>query len=65
MGALPTLFACVAPECPRDAFIGPDGWMGMGGFPAVVKEPGLAGDTELARKLWESSEEWAKIEFEI
>jgi hypothetical protein len=37
----------------------------MGGFPAVVKEPGLAGDTELARKLWESSEEWAKIEFEI
>lgn len=65
MGALPTLFACVAPECPREAFIGPEGLTGMGGFPAVVSEPKLAADKEMAKTLWDKSEEWTGIKFDV
>lgn len=65
MGCLPTLVACAAPECPREAFIGPDGFTGMGGYPKVVAEPKLAADGEMAKRLWELSEEWTKLKFEL
>ncbi|KAI9018846.1 short-chain dehydrogenase/reductase SDR [Hyaloraphidium curvatum] len=65
MGALPTLFAATEPSCPREAFIGPDGWAKMGGYPVLNPEPKLAADADMARQLWDKSEEWTGIKFDL
>lgn len=61
-GALPTLYAAVAPEIVSGGYYGPDGMGRMRGFPAP-DQPSEAGmDVAAANRLWELSEELVGIE---
>ncbi len=62
MGALPTLYAATQP-LPGDAYIGPSGPGEMRGHPAPANRSGAARDTEMARKLWERSEQLTNTHF--
>lgn len=63
-GALPTLYAAVA-DVPGDAFVGPDGFQEMRGNPTLVGRIGRARDEEVARRLWERSEELTGVTFPL
>jgi len=63
-GALPTLYAAVA-DVPPNSFAGPDGLMEMRGKPKLVGRSKAAKDTEVARRLWEASEELTGVRFEL
>ncbi|NCW75484.1 MAG: SDR family NAD(P)-dependent oxidoreductase [Actinobacteria bacterium] len=56
-GALPTLCAATFPNLYGASFIGPDGLLEMRGFPKSVRARSIAYDQELARNLWQVSEE--------
>lgn len=55
-GALPQLYAAVAPQARGGDYIGPDGWGGARGYPAVVKSSARSYDLDAARRLWEVSQ---------
>ncbi|WP_375432163.1 oxidoreductase [uncultured Friedmanniella sp.] len=55
-GALPTLYAAVT-DLPGGSYVGPDGFAGMRGFPALVGRSAAATDADLARQLWTASEQ--------
>jgi NAD(P)-dependent dehydrogenase (short-subunit alcohol dehydrogenase family) len=55
-GALPTLYAAVM-DIPGNSYAGPGGLLGSRGAPKLVGRSTRARDTELARRLWEVSEE--------
>ena len=57
MGALPTLYAATAPGLEGGEFIGPDGLLEQRGHPHVVSPSAAARDEDVARRLWEVSEE--------
>jgi NAD(P)-dependent dehydrogenase (short-subunit alcohol dehydrogenase family) len=57
MGALPTLYAATAPGIEGGTFVGPDGFLEQRGHPEPVVPSGAARDEEVARRLWEVSEE--------
>ena len=62
-GALPTLFAATSPDARPGVYYGPDG-IGEGrGFPAEARMPPQALDVRAAARLWEVSEELARISF--
>ncbi|GAB3209612.1 oxidoreductase [Marinactinospora endophytica] len=61
-GALPTLYAAVA-EMPGDGYVGPGGFREGRGAPKPVGRSARARDTEVARRLWEVSEELTKVTF--
>jgi NAD(P)-dependent dehydrogenase (short-subunit alcohol dehydrogenase family) len=63
-GALPTLYAAVA-DIPANSFAGPDGLLEMRGKPKLVGRSKAAKDTEVARRLWEASEELTGVRFEL
>jgi NAD(P)-dependent dehydrogenase (short-subunit alcohol dehydrogenase family) len=63
-GALPTLYAAVA-DVPGDSFAGPNGLMEMRGAPKLVGRSKAAKDTEVARRLWEVSEELTGVHFPL
>ncbi|TCJ94176.1 oxidoreductase [Nocardia alba] len=54
-GALPTLFAATAAVAPG-AFYGPDGFLGLRGYPARAGSARSARDRRVAAELWELSE---------
>jgi NAD(P)-dependent dehydrogenase (short-subunit alcohol dehydrogenase family) len=56
MGALPTLFAATQ-EIPGDSFVGPDGFAEQRGHPRLVGRTKAAQDADVARRLWELSEQ--------
>ena len=56
MGALPELYAAVAPEAESGRFYGPDGFLELRGHPTEVQPVAAAGNEETARRLWEVSE---------
>jgi NAD(P)-dependent dehydrogenase (short-subunit alcohol dehydrogenase family) len=56
MGALPTLYAATA-DIPGGTYIGPDGFRHMRGHPAVHIPAWQALDVEMARLLWDLSEQ--------
>ena len=62
-GALPTLFAATAPEAKGGMYYGPGKLSETRGFPSVAKIPAIAGDKEVAQKLWEVSLQLAKVAF--
>jgi NAD(P)-dependent dehydrogenase (short-subunit alcohol dehydrogenase family) len=62
-GALPTLFAAVAPEAEGGDFIGP-ARLGMWGAPVKVTSNARSRDEALARRLWEVSEQLTGVSFE-
>ena len=63
-GALTTLYAATA-DLPGNAYIGPDGFLEMRGWPTEVGRSDAARDAELARALWERSEELTGVRFPL
>ena len=55
-GALPTIYAALA-DIPGDSFAGPGGFMEQRGPARLVGRSGAARDRDVARGLWEASEE--------
>lgn len=55
-GARPTVHAAVA-DLPGDTYVGPGGFQGVRGAPAPVGRSKEARDADVARRLWELSEE--------
>jgi NAD(P)-dependent dehydrogenase (short-subunit alcohol dehydrogenase family) len=63
-GALPTLYAAVA-DVPGDSFAGPGGFMEQRGTPKLVGRTGAAKDADVARRLWDVSEELTGVRFPL
>ncbi|WP_328604443.1 oxidoreductase [Amycolatopsis sp. NBC_00345] len=61
-GALPTLYAAVA-DIPGNSYAGPKGFMEARGTPELVGRSKRAQDAEVARRLWEVSEELTGVGF--
>ena len=55
-GALPTLYAATA-DIAAGSYVAPDGFQHLRGYPAVAKPPENARDSNLARQLWDLSED--------
>jgi NAD(P)-dependent dehydrogenase (short-subunit alcohol dehydrogenase family) len=64
MGALPTLFAATAPEVHGGDYIGPDGPFEMQGHPVKVQSNARSHDLEVARRLWEVSEQLTSVRYD-
>lgn len=62
-GALPTLFAAVAPEAVPGGYYGPDGIAELKGYPVAVRLAKQALDLPLAQRLWSESERLTNIQF--
>ena len=62
MGALPTLYAVVE-DLPGGTYVGPDGRGEQRGHPTVVGRSSAAQDADVARRLWERSEELTGVHF--
>lgn len=62
-GALPTLYAAVAPEAVAGGYYGPDGIAELKGYPTAVTVPKTAREVEVAKRLWEESERLTGITF--
>lgn len=63
MGALPTLYAAIAPDVKGGGYYGPAGWQEMRGYPKRVESNELSHDEEISKKLWEVSEELTGIKW--
>jgi NAD(P)-dependent dehydrogenase (short-subunit alcohol dehydrogenase family) len=63
-GALPTLYAAVA-AVPGNSFAGPGGFMEQRGAPKLVGRSKAAQDADVARRLWEVSEELTTVHFPL
>ena len=63
-GALPTLYAAVA-DIPGNSFAGPGGFMEQRGAPKLVGRSAAAQDPDVARHLWETSEQLTGVRFPL
>jgi NAD(P)-dependent dehydrogenase (short-subunit alcohol dehydrogenase family) len=63
-GALPTLYAAVA-EVPGNSFAGPGGFMEQRGAPKLVSRSKAAQDADVARRLWDVSEQLTGVSFPL
>jgi hypothetical protein len=61
-GALPTLYAALA-DVPPNGFAGPGGFMEQRGAPKLVGRTKAARDEQVARRLWDVSEELTGVRF--
>jgi NAD(P)-dependent dehydrogenase (short-subunit alcohol dehydrogenase family) len=61
-GALPTLYAATA-DIPGNSYAGPSGFMETRGPAKLVGRSGAAQDMDVARRLWEVSEELTGVKF--
>lgn len=62
-GALPTLYAATSPDAKGGVYYGPNKMGETRGFPAIAKIPTQAKDLKVAVKLWEISQELAKVAY--
>ena len=62
-GAWPTVYAATSPAVHGGEYVGPSGFMSMRGTPEIQTASDRANDPDLARRLWERSEEWTDVEF--
>jgi NAD(P)-dependent dehydrogenase (short-subunit alcohol dehydrogenase family) len=65
MGALPTLYAATEPGLAGGTYVGPDGLGEQRGHPKPVSPNRAARDEQVARRLWEASEEMTGVRFEL
>ena len=65
MGALPSLYAATSPHMVSGMLIGPDGLFELWGHPQAVVPGKRAQDTEVARRLWQVSEELTGVTFPV
>jgi NAD(P)-dependent dehydrogenase (short-subunit alcohol dehydrogenase family) len=63
-GALPTLYAAVA-DVPGNSFAGPGGFMEQRGPAKLVARSKAAQDDDVARRLWDVSEELTGVRFPL
>jgi NAD(P)-dependent dehydrogenase (short-subunit alcohol dehydrogenase family) len=63
-GALPTLYAVVA-DIPGNSFAGPGGLLEQRGAPKLVGRSAAAQDMNIARRLWDVSEELTGVRFPL
>lgn len=63
MGALPILYAAVGKDVKGGDYYGPSGWREMKGYPKKVKSNKLSHNAEIAKKLWDISEELTGVKF--
>ena len=63
IGALPTLQAALDPDARRNDYFGPDGFMEMRGYPRKVDTSEAAKDADLAKRLWNVSEDLTGISY--
>ncbi len=63
-GALPTIYAAVE-DIPGDSYAGPKDLMEMRGAPKLVGRSAAAKDADVARRLWEVSEELTGVRFPL
>ncbi len=64
-GALSMIYAATAPEAEGGAYYGPNGRLGIKGYPKKVKSNEKSHNLELAKRLWEVSEDLTCIKFSI
>jgi len=62
-GALPTLYAATARDARPGAYYGPDKLGETRGYPALSKIPAPANDRAVSERLWQVSEQLAKVSF--
>ena len=60
-GALPTLFAATAPDAHPGGYYGPDRMNEIRGNPSVARPPKKSLDAGVAARLWEVSEQLARV----
>jgi NAD(P)-dependent dehydrogenase (short-subunit alcohol dehydrogenase family) len=65
MGALPTLYAATEPGLAGGTYVGPDGIGEQRGHPKPVSPNRAARDEDVARRLWDVSEEMTGVRFEL
>lgn len=65
MGALPSLYAATAPDVQANDYYGPGGWQEMRGYPKQVSSSQQAKDPQLAKRLWEVSEDLIGFKYEL
>ncbi|GAB4193439.1 MAG: oxidoreductase [Roseiflexaceae bacterium] len=65
MGALPTLYAAVAPGVNGCDYIGPTGLIGMRGYPGKVRSSPRSYDQESASRLWQLSEQLTRVTYQF
>jgi NAD(P)-dependent dehydrogenase (short-subunit alcohol dehydrogenase family) len=65
MGALPTLYAATEPGLAGGTYVGPDGIAEQRGHPKPVSPNRAARDEDVARRLWEVSEEMTGVRFDL
>jgi NAD(P)-dependent dehydrogenase (short-subunit alcohol dehydrogenase family) len=65
MGALPQIYAAAGPDVESGQFYGPDGRGEGKGFPTLVEPLVEARDRELARRLWDISEEMTGVHIDL
>ncbi len=63
-GAWPTLYAATQ-DIAGDSYVGPDGFQEGRGHPTLVGRSDAASDAEVARRLWERSEELTGVSFPL
>ena len=63
-GALPTLYAAVAPDAVAGGYYGPDGFAELKGYPTAAPIPKSALDGTVARRLWAESERLTRVTFD-
>ncbi|MGP9538347.1 oxidoreductase [Brachybacterium sp. AOP43-C2-M15] len=63
-GALPSLMAATA-DLRGDTYVGPQGLLGARGVPGPVERAARARDTQMARSLWDVSEELTGVSFPL
>jgi NAD(P)-dependent dehydrogenase (short-subunit alcohol dehydrogenase family) len=63
MGALPILRAATDQSLTGGEYIGPDGMMGLRGYPIIVKSNKKSYDTKMAKDLWALSEKLTGVHF--
>ena len=64
-GALPTLYAATAPDVKGGEYYGPDGFGEFRGHPTKVEVVPAGRDPEIARHLWEVSEELTGVTYPL
>ncbi|MDN5761309.1 MAG: oxidoreductase [Microlunatus sp.] len=63
-GAWPTLYAATE-DLPGASYVGPDGWAESRGRPQLVGRTPDASDPELAKRLWDVSEQLTGVSFSL
>jgi hypothetical protein len=65
IGVLPQLYAATALQACGGCYYGPDGFLQIHGYPKQVRPSRRARDIQLARRLWQVSEELTGVRYSL